>query len=161
MGVERNLRTSDNNDRSRSFVLKAGVGHMAASPGLKPPLIKETSWITSPTQAVKSEPLLCKTTPSLWYFAFNVGDGPLLTVLYHRGANGRMRRSTWSSGRRHDKPGNRLPIQQPVFRNCAITRNYAREGGMLNLAMKRGLWRPTISHCSFINNKADLDGGAI
>jgi hypothetical protein len=55
-------------------------------------------------------------------------------------------------------PGN---MSKPVIQNCIFQNNYARDGAAVYLNGRSGEASATFRNCQFLNNKADLDGGAV
>ena len=49
----------------------------------------------------------------------------------------------------------------PVVQNCIFQNNYARDGGAVYLYGRDGEFTPEFNNCQFINNSANLDGGAV
>lgn len=158
-------RTADNNDRSRSFVLKAGVALYGGFAGFETSIDQRNLLdnITYLSGEIGTSSL--QDNAFTVVFCINVGDKAVVDGFYITGgaANGSDEAQHLEfRGAGMINLATDGQSSSPSIRNCTITRNYAREGaGMLNLAMKKGACEPAISHCSFINNKADLDGGAI
>jgi len=50
---------------------------------------------------------------------------------------------------------------QPTLINCTIEGNYARDGGGVYVDGRAGVAKPSFVGCTFRQNEADLDGGAI
>lgn len=158
-------RTSENNDRTKSFRVPSGVKMYGGFLGFETALEYRDP---------KNNPTLLSGeigTPSIADNAFtvvftqNVSEKTVIDGFYITGgnANGKdksrpmeYRGAAWYNLATDSKASN------PVIRNCTITQNDAREGaGILNLAMNQGTCRPTISNCSFLQNRAGLNGGAI
>ena len=158
-------RTSERNDRAKSFVLSAGVELYGGFADFE--------------TAIEQRNLQANVT----YLSGEIGTASLhdnaFTVVYFRNAGENTILDgfciTGGAADGSDK-ANHLEFRgagilnmaadgqssSPMLRNCTITGNYAREGGgMLNIAINKGVCRPVIWKCSFINNKADLDGGAM
>ncbi len=49
----------------------------------------------------------------------------------------------------------------PTIRNCIFENNFARDGAAVYNNGNGGESSPTFIHCKFINNRTDLDGGAV
>lgn len=52
-------------------------------------------------------------------------------------------------------------LTNPIIRNCLFENNFARDGAAIFNHSINATSAPTITYCQFINNRADLDGGAI
>lgn len=50
---------------------------------------------------------------------------------------------------------------QPTLINCTLVGNYARDGGGVYVDGRIGIAKPSFVNCTFRQNEADLDGGAV
>lgn len=158
-------RTAENNDRSKSFIIPAGIELYGGFAGFE----------TAPGQRNLNDNITYLSgeigTASPHDNAYtvvytkNVGEHTVVDGFYITAgvANGsdksnplEIRGAGWFNLAIDGESGS------PTIRNCTIAGNHAREGGGLyNLAMKKGTCQPVVTKCSFVNNKADLKGGAI
>ena len=158
-------RTADNNDRSRAFVLKAGVELYGGFAGFETALDQRRipDNITYLSGEIGTASL--QDNAFTVVYCANIGDKAVVDGFHITGgaANGSDKTQHLEfRGAGIFNLATDGQLSSPSIRNCTITRNYAREGaGIFNLAMKEGACMPVILHCSFINNKADLDGGAV
>ena len=49
----------------------------------------------------------------------------------------------------------------PLIQHCEFKNNYARDGGAVYLYGRKGECTPVFRNCQFVNNTANLDGGAV
>ncbi len=50
---------------------------------------------------------------------------------------------------------------RPIIQDCIFRNNYARDGGAVYVYGRKGECSPTFKNCQFLNNIANLDGGAV
>lgn len=158
-------RTTEDNDRSRSFVIPAGIELYGGFAGFE----------SSPEQRNLAD------NPT--YLSGEIGSSSYqdnaFTVVYTKNAGGNtVIDGFFITGGAANGSDKSRPMEirgagwynlatdgqssSPLIRNCTVTGNYAREGaGIFNLAVNKGQCQPGIINCSFIGNKADLDGGAL
>ena len=87
-------------------------------------------------------------------------DGFTVTGGYADGAGGSAdpRRAGGGALVELERPGH---TTAPRFVDCVFAANYARDGGGVYISGRAGSATPTFVTCTFRDNEADLDGGAI
>ncbi len=50
---------------------------------------------------------------------------------------------------------------RPIIKDCIFRNNYARDGGAVYVYGRKGECSPAFKNCQFLNNTANLDGGAV
>ena len=89
-----------------------------------------------------------------------VVDGFTITGGYADGAGGSADPRRAGGGALVDllRPGH---AAAPRFVDCVFAANYARDGGGVYVSGRAGAAAPTFEACTFRDNEADLDGGAV
>ena len=87
-------------------------------------------------------------------------DGVTLQGAYANGAGGPAAASR-AGGAVHISTGAPRGQSAPSFVNCIFVGNYARDGGAVYIDGRAGTAKPNFIACTFRQNEADLDGGAV
>lgn len=158
-------RTSRSNDRSKAFVLKAGIALYGGFAGNETGIEQRNPELNPTYLSGEIGTSSIHDNAFTVIYSRNIGENTIVDgfIITGGASNGSdVSRSLEFGGAGWYNLATDGQSSNPRIRNCTFTKNYAREGaGLLNLSMKGGACRPAITHCSFINNKADLDGGGI